>query len=863
MNSRNRKPKAFARRFSAHWLLVAAFPTVVLAEEQRPTVKVAEVQFNPDFFRRPDGSSVDVSRYAKGNAVTPGDYPVDVYLNDLWVGRRTVRFRSPGTAEGAVGPCMDPALVKSLNLDEKALSPAYAEGKDAGGDACVQPAGLSEDIDWSFDFNELRLNLNVAQALLRRSPRGSVDPSLWDAGVPSASVSYNVNTFHAAGQTSTYLGLDSGLNIGRWHVRQRSSMSWQDSSPGTGTGSYKYQNIAAYVQHDIESLRSQLTLGDAFTDGAVFDSYSVRGVNLATDDRMLPDSARGYAPVVRGVARSNARVTVTQNGNKLYETTVAAGPFEIDDLYATGYGGNLLVTVTEADGSKSSFTVPYSSVVQLLRPGTTRYSATVGEYRNPAIKSNRREKLVQATVQHGFNNLMTGYAGMVLSEGYQAGIAGAALNLPVGAVALDATYARTSIGNADAETGQSLRLSYSKYVPTTSTNMTIAAYRYATKGFWSMSDAFIARSDPERGAMVDRPRSQVQITLNQSLGERWGNIYLTGSSINYWNRDNAALTFQAGYSNAMNVWGLPLSYNISASRQRDAITGAYSTQAFFNVIVPLGRARHAPMLSLGFVRDGAGETSQQVRVNGTALDDNSFSYGVNADRNSRTTTAGANVQYRSPFATFIGSYSGGGGSSQYSAGMQGALVAHPGGLTLANFLGDTFAIVEAKGATGAAVLNAPGVRIDPFGYAIVPYLQPYNMNSIELDPKGIPLDVSLDATSMNVAPPANSAVKIAFATLSGRSAIVSAALPDGKSLPFGATVLDSATGSEVGAVGQSGILFARGLGDGGKLTVNWGNNARDSCEIEYKMPPRDPGATSYTRIQGVCRPLASTGKRTK
>lgn len=83
--------------------------------------------------------------------------------------------------------------------------------------------------------------------------------------------------------------------------------------------------------------------------------------------------------MIRGVALTNARVTVTQNGSRLDETTVAPGAFEIDDQYATGYGGNLLETITEADGSQRSFTVPYASVVQLLRPGVSRLNFVLGQ----------------------------------------------------------------------------------------------------------------------------------------------------------------------------------------------------------------------------------------------------------------------------------------------------------------------------------------------------------------------------------------------------------------------------------------------------------------------------------------------------
>ncbi|MBW6086650.1 fimbria/pilus outer membrane usher protein [Escherichia coli] len=43
-----------------------------------------------------------------------------------------------------------------------------------------------------------------------------------------------------------------------------------------------------------------------------FDSVSFRGVQLASDDNMLPDSLKGFAPVVRGIAKSNAQITIKQ-----------------------------------------------------------------------------------------------------------------------------------------------------------------------------------------------------------------------------------------------------------------------------------------------------------------------------------------------------------------------------------------------------------------------------------------------------------------------------------------------------------------------------------------------------------------------
>lgn len=82
---------------------------------------------------------------------------------------------------------------------------------------------------------------------------------------------------------------------------------------------------------------------------------------------MLPYSLRGFAPRVSGIAATNARVSVSQNGNVVYQTYVALGPFSIDDLYQTGQAGDLTVTVTEADGTVQTQTISVT-IVRCLGP---------------------------------------------------------------------------------------------------------------------------------------------------------------------------------------------------------------------------------------------------------------------------------------------------------------------------------------------------------------------------------------------------------------------------------------------------------------------------------------------------------------
>ncbi len=84
-----------------------------------------------------------------------------------------------------------------------------------------------------------------------------------------------------------------------------------------------WQTAYTYAERGLRSLRSTLTLGDRSTDDPVFNGIPFRGVMLASDESMVPYSERAFSPIVRGIARTEARVEVRQNGYLLYETTVA------------------------------------------------------------------------------------------------------------------------------------------------------------------------------------------------------------------------------------------------------------------------------------------------------------------------------------------------------------------------------------------------------------------------------------------------------------------------------------------------------------------------------------------------------------
>ena len=840
-------------------------------------------------------NTTDLARFEHGNPVLPGNYSADIYLNNAWVGRGNVRFVATSEKASAT-PCVDSALLDRLGLHPPKLTPELmAKLKDPT--ACVGIDSLIPGASLSFDMSALRLDTSVPQASMGQMPRGYVSPEYWDAGVPAALLNYNFNSYRSnsqgLSQTTTYLGLNAGLNIGAWHFRQNATVNWQSATAGV-PARHSWQNIDTYLQRDLPSLHSQLTIGDSYTDGQVFDSFGLRGVQLATDDRMLPQSLQGYAPVVRGVAATNALVTVRQNGVQIYQTTVTPGPFTISDLYPTGYGGNLDVTVTEADGRVRTFSVPYASVAQLLRPGITRFSMSAGQLRQTSLV--HKPGVVQATVQHGFSNLLTGYAGIEVAQGYAAMLLGSAINTRYGAFAADVTRSRAQIPGLSTQSGQSVRLSYSKILPDTNTSISVAAYRYSTSGYLSLTDTALARDYALRGlnaftdyvaptvTLIDgvpqqniltpaqlaalsgktynpvldpvglqRQRNRFSITLNQRLGDHGGSFYVNGSASDYWNRPGTDTQFQVGYNNSFHR----VSYGISATRTRDAL-GQYGNEYFINISVPLGSSEHAPNFNLNLTHSESGATQDQAMINGTAGANSQFNYGATVSHgdNGGGNSGSINGGYRGPYAVLNASFGNGSGYSQASVGVNGAVVAHPGGITFGQPMGDTVGIVYVPDAAGASLQNAAGARVDRFGYALVPYLTPYILNTVTIDPKGLPLDVQLDATSAQVAPHAGAVVMMKFKTESGRTIIVSSRLENGRALPFGAEVFNEKNIS-LGVVGQAGQALLRGIDQAGRLTARWQDDSGKarSCSFDYRLAPkarRKSATAGYESMSITC-----------
>ena len=819
----------------------------------------AELYFNPRFLADDPAAVADLSGFEKGQELPPGTYRADIYLNDGYMTTRDITFNAAEKGHG-LAPCLTRGQLASMGVNTAAIA-----GIDVlAADACVPLTEMIKDATTRFDAGQQRLYLTVPQAFMGNRARGYIPPELWDHGINAGLLNYNFtgnNVHNDVGGSSNYayLNLQSGLNLGAWRLRDNTTWSYSSSGSST-TNENKWQHINSWLERDITLLRSRLTLGDSYTNGDVFDGINFRGAQLASDDNMLPDSQKGFAPVIHGIARGTAQVSVKQNGYEIYQSTVPPGPFTINDLYAAGNGGDLQVTIKEADGSSQVFTVPYSSVPVLQREGHTRYAATAGEYRSG---SNQQEKpkFFQGTLLHGLPAGWTLYGGTQLADRYRAFNLGVGKNMgDLGALSLDITQANATLPDDSEHQGQSVRFLYNKSLTDTGTNIQLVGYRYSTRGYFSFADTTYSRMSgynvaTQDGVIEVKPtftdyynlaynkRGKIQASITQQLG-RTATLYLNGSHQTYWGTGKADQQLQAGLNTAVNDINWTLSYSLTKNawqQGRDQMLAVNVNIPFSHWLRSDSKSawRHASA-SYSMSNDLNGRTTSLAGLYGTLLEGNNLSYSMQTgyagggEGNSGGTGYAA-LNYRGGYGNANVGYSRSDGIKQLYYGLSGGVLAHADGVTLSQPMNDTVVLIKAPGADNVKVENQTGVQTDWRGYAVLPYATEYRENRVALDTNSLADNVDLDDAVASVVPTHGAIVRAEFKAHVGLKLLMSL-IYNGKPVPFGALVTsDGSQGSSI--VADNGQVYLSGMPLAGKVRAKWGEGPNASCEADYSLPP--------------------------
>lgn len=820
---------------------------------------MAREYFDPGFL---SGSmkGVDLSAFENKGYVPPGSYMVDVYVNKKLVETRSIAFSDED------GQSVAKLTVRNLNdwginTDDIAALKGKPDDTPVTSLASLVPQATSQ-----FDFSKLRLDLSVPQVAMKEGFDPDMNPALWDQGIPALMSRYTINggegRYDSSGistrSSNVFASFNNGLNAGPWRLRSTQSFTQTDQRI-TGQGVYgdnstpiptqrSWRSSNTYLQRDVQPLRGELTIGEGSSGGDILDAIPFKGVQLKSEDSMLPNSRIGFAPVISGTANSNAVVRVMQNGYTIYQTNVAPGPFRITDMNSAGYAGDLQVVVTEADGTRHISTVAYSTLPVMQRQGGFDYEITMGKYDGGDVTDGNQEPdFGMATLVYGLPWDITLYGGGLGASNYLSGVTGAAFSLgELGAMSIDATWARATLKgvngeNESKETGASYRVRYSKNMLVTGTSVDLAAYRYSTKNYYSFSDTNsqgYQLNDWSAPWSLDRQRSSWQLSLNQQLPAGLGSVSVSGTRTNYWSDTGNSDSLQFGYNVNIKNISFGLNYDIDRMQNSDG-SWPENRQLSANVSVPFSIFSHQPTVqnmssTYSMTHDNQGRVTQQTGVSGSVFD-NRLSYGLNqgfGNGDTQNNTSG-NLSYQGSRFTSNASYSNSSTNKNFNYGVSGGVLVHPYGVTFARTLGDGSVLVRAPGASNVLVNGYD--RTDWRGYAVVPAGASYRKSSVNLDPSTFPDGIDIEQSSKNVYPTRGAVVLADYSVRSGAQVLLGLYF-DGKPVPFGATagLMGDKDQAAAGIVGDGGRVYLTGMPVSGRVHVKWGNGPDQQCQADYQ-----------------------------
>lgn len=794
----------------------------------------------------------------------PGIYRVDIVLNGQFIETSDLAFNNERNDKGefVLKTCLTEDMLTRYGVKVNKYPYLFSK-KNIDKDSDKHCANLSEipsAVEY-FDFYNQQLKLSIPQEALSPNLSGIAPEKLWDDGINAFIMNYQVNATdtryrrsNSSDTSSLWASIEPGLNIGAWRVRNFTTWNKNEGEQG------KSESVYTYAERGLPSIKSRLLVGESYTNPDIFDSVPFRGVMLSSDQSMVPYTQYAFAPVIRGIAQSQARIEIRQNGYLIYSVSVAPGPFSLADIPVTGSGGDLQVTVLETNGQNQVFTVPYTTPAIALREGYLKYNIAGGQYRSP-YSSVEHANLVQLTAMYGLPWNLTSFIGFQGAEHYHSIGTGFGVSMgDLGAISIDGIYSQGQKQKQNTEYGYLWQTKYTKTFNELGTSFIAASNQYLSSDYNTLSDVLDTyRNDVSLKYHSDYRRARrTSLSLSQSLGE-WGYLNFTGNKDEYRGGKPDQDTLNVSYTQNWE-WGT-LSINWSENKSstssfKENKENIFSTWLSIPLDRWLGTTNNGISATTQFQKSSREKTRYEAGLNGRAFDKQlywnvgqQFTPGSDSnDNNGRF-----NLAWYGTYGELRGGYSYSESVQQMNAGLSGTMVVHNKGITFGQKQAGAIALIEAPGADGVKVNGWPGVKTDFLGYTTVGYLTPYQTNQITLDPVTFPEYAEVLQTDTKVVPTKDAIVRARFKTNIGEKALLKLTQVNGKNVPFGAVVSisgDSGENYSTGIVNENGEVYMTGLSLKGLLNVKW--NSDSQCSASYILPNKK-GDTNLFNIQAICR----------
>jgi outer membrane usher protein len=597
-----------------------------------------------------------------------------------------------------------------------------------------------------------------------------IPQQFWDEGINAIIFNYDMIGNHTSSKTNDikyndtlYVNLMSGVNINEWRLRNDTIYN------NSGDSVEQWKSASTYLQRNLVTAGSDITIGDISTSTSIFDNVKMRGVQLISDEKIQPDSEQGYFPTIHGVVRSSALVTVKQGSYILYQKTVPPGSFSIDDISPTGQG-DLIVSVRENNGKVNTYIVHFSFLPILIREGKFKYSLSYGKYLS-YFKVSAGKPFLQATLAYGMDHGLTIFGGLQASTNYQSGILGIGKDLAeYGAFSVSKRSAESKIKNNHKSKGQALNFRYNKNLSSIGGNISVSADYYTPKTYYSLNDVMDNNYSQNNIATSTNVYRKYELDLSQDLfNGDLGYITLSLARERFSDSGRNTTLIQVSYNNSWNAitYGVQYGYNQTSSTYNYAEninnTETIKEEVFgFNISISLSSDAYKDYYfayATNSIKNG--NTNNTLNISGSNIKNGVANWNVNMskDNQSNAYSGSADIDYQHSQGDIEVGYDFDRETNQFNYGFHGGGIIHKDEITLSRQLGDTVALVKSGNVGGVAIKDQDGITTDTNGYAVIPYLDPFRKNDVSLD---TPL---ISDYIQTVSPTSGAIVKIDFSNI--------------------------------------------------------------------------------------------------
>lgn len=731
---------------------------------------MAEDEFNMNFIRG-GAQKVLPDVFDKNVNFVPGEYLVDVEVNGEKVSNGFLNV----SEDEKKSLCLSEGWLKERNVFIK--KDFYAKEFEPTKQCYVLENNETTRI--TLDNGTQTLRFSIPQAALLSDEEKQLP---WDYGAPGFQLSYNANTSKSSGQKRTnYLGMNSSANLGTWVLSFDANATDEN---GLTTNDIR-------ISRALESIKADLVVGQAYsTYTPLMNGFGFRGVQITSNASMQSWLSRTYAPKLQGIATSNARVTIEQNGRILESIVVPPGPFEISKLGAIS-NGDLIMTIIEENGTKRTERFPVTVMSNLLRPGVADYGFSLGEKTTGGSKNTSDGTFGLTSFDYGLN-FMTFNSAFLLSKNYQNFGVGSTHSLGwFGAVSTSLNLSKSEYKSHSEQKGYSASLKYARSLSDT-TDLQLIGYRFTDRGYVEYSNYDYLR----RNISDYKYKNRYEAILAHRIPEQ--NIYLSmnGWMQQYWNKpQESGVNFTL--SKSFKSFTTTLSGNYS---KRDDGSGEYMTNLSLNIPFSAFGVTHYNNTSMIYTREGG----MSYMLGSSANINDRLSYNVNMNRNDQGKSISLSTNYATDYSQLTSMYSKGVSSQNLSLQMSGSVLGvYGGGLMLTQNTGGTLAVIDMDGISGVEING--GLPTDSSGRAVIS-LASYSPNSIRINEENLPTNIEIQGNMINVVPTEKAIIykKIKYRQVDHY--VLRVYDKNNYVIPMGSIAKDSA-GNEVGFINNGGILL--------------------------------------------------------